>query len=219
MKNNYKIILASKSPRRAEILRMIRLNFKVVPSKIKEEINPKIEQNKNAINISKAKAEAISHKYPNDIIIGADTIVVFNEKIFGKPKDISESKKMLKALSGNSHKVITGVTIINERLGVLKTFSEITEVFVHKIPKKKIDYYINNFSTLDKAGSYGIQEWFSVWIKKINGCYYNVMGLPVSKLYRYLVKTEKLMQWCPLNVFYKFTELYKVGIVKIRTEY
>ena len=194
MDDNYKIILASKSPRRAEILKMIKVNFKVVPSKIKEKINPKIQQNETAINISKAKAEKIANKYPNDIIIGADTIVVLNGEIFGKPKDIDESKKMLKALSGNSHKVITGVTIMNNRLGVLKTFSEITEVFVKKIPIKKIDYYTDNFNTLDKAGSYGIQEWFSVWIKKINGCYYNVMGLPVSKLYKYLVETERLMK-------------------------
>ncbi len=194
MENNYKIILASKSPRRAEILKMIKVNFIVVPSKIKEEINPKIEQNETAINISKSKAKAISHKYPNDLIIGADTIVVLNEEIYGKPKDINESKKMLKALSGNSHKVITGVTIMNKRLKILKTFSETTEVFIQKIPTKKIDYYINNFNTLDKAGSYGIQEWFSVWIRKINGCYYNVMGLPASKLYRYLVETEKLMK-------------------------
>ena len=194
MENNYKIILASKSPRRAEILKMIKVNFIVVPSKIKEEINPKIEQNETAINISKSKAKAISHKYPNDLIIGADTIVVLNEEIYGKPKDINESKKMLKALSGNSHKVITGVTIMNERFRVLKTFSEETEVSVHKIPIENIEYYIKNFNTLDKAGSYGIQEWFSVWIKKINGCYYNVMGLPVSKLHRYLVEIEKLIK-------------------------
>ena len=194
MTNNYKIILASKSPRRAEILRMIGVNFKVAPSKIEEEINPKIEQNEIAIDISKAKAETISHKFPNDIIIGADTIVVFNEEIFGKPKNKNESKKMLKALSGNSHKVITGVTIMNEKLGIVKTFSEITEVFVQKIPTKQIEFYVKNYNTLDKAGSYGIQEWFSVWIKRINGCYYNVMGLPVSKLYKYLVEAERLMK-------------------------
>lgn len=194
MANNYKIILASKSPRRAEILSMIGVNFKVAPSKIEEQINPKIEQNEIAINISKAKAETISHKYPNDIIIGADTIVVFNERIFGKPKDKNESKKMLKALSGNSHKVITGVTIMNKKLGIVKTFSEVTEVFVKKIPTKQIEFYVNNYNTLDKAGSYGIQEWFSVWIKKIDGCYYNVMGLPVSKLYKCLVEAERLMK-------------------------
>ena len=194
MDNNYKIILASQSPRRAEILRMIGVNFKVDQAIFNEEINQKIEQNEIAINISKAKAEKISHKYPNKIIIGADTIVVFNEKIFGKPKDKNESKKMLKALSGNCHEVITGVTIMNEKLGIIKTFSETTKVFVQKIPTKQIEFYVNNYNTLDKAGSYGIQEWFSVWIKKINGCYYNVMGLPVSKLYRHLVEIEKLMK-------------------------
>ena len=194
MDNNYKIILASQSPRRAEILRMLGVNFKVEPSNIHEEINQKIEQNEIAINLSKAKAEKISQKYPNNIIIGADTIVVFNEKIFGKPKDKNESKKMLKALSGNCHEVITGVTIMNEKLGIVKTFSETTKVFVQKIPTKQIEFYVNNYNTLDKAGSYGIQEWFSVWIKKINGCYYNVMGLPVSKLYRYLIEIEKLMK-------------------------
>ena len=194
MRNNYKIILASKSPQRAEILRMIRLDFKVEPSKIEEKINPRIKQNQIAIALSKKKAETISQKYPNDLIIGADTIVILNGIVYGKPKDKNESKKMLKALSGNFHEVITGVTIMNEKNSIIKTFSELTEVFVKSIPTKKIDYYINNFNTLDKAGSYGIQDWFSIWIKKINGCYYNVMGLPVSKLYRYLVETEKLMK-------------------------
>jgi len=193
MDNSYKIILASQSPRRAEILRMIGVNFKVDSSNINEEINQKIEQNEIAIILSKAKAEKISQKYPNNIIIGADTIVVYNEKIFGKPKDKNESKKMLKALSGNCHKVITGVTIMNKKLGVLKTFSETTKVFVKKIPRNQIEFYVNNYNTLDKAGSYGIQEWFSVWIKKINGCYYNVMGLPVSKLHKHLAEIEKLI--------------------------
>ena len=191
MDNNYKIILASQSPRRAEILRMIGVNFKVESSNIHEDINQKIKQNEIPINLSKAKAEKISHKYPDKIIIGADTVVVFNKKIFGKPKDKNESKKMLKALSGNCHEVITGVTIMNEKFGVIKTFSETTKVFVQKIPTKQIEFYVNNYNTLDKAGSYGIQEWFSVWIKKINGCYYNVMGLPVSKLHRHLLEVEK----------------------------
>ena len=193
MDDNYKIILASQSPRRAEILRMIGVNFKVDSSNINEEMNQKIEQNEIAMNISKAKAEKISQKYPNNIIIGADTIVVYNEKIFGKPKDKNESRKMLKALSGDCHKVITGVTIMNKKLGVLKNFSESTKVFVQTIPTKQIEFYVNNYNTLDKAGSYGIQEWFSVWIKKINGCYYNVMGLPVSKLYKHLTEIEKLI--------------------------
>ena len=194
MKNNYKIILASKSPRRAEILKMIEVNFIIEPSKIKEQINTKVEQNQIAIELSYKKAKIISHKYPNDIVIGADTIVISNGVIFGKPKDINESKKMLKALSGNSHKVVTGVTIMNEKFGILKKFMDSTEVFVRKIPAKKIEYYVSNFNTLGMAGSYGIQEWFSVWIKKIDGCYYNVMGLPISKLYKHLSEAEKLMK-------------------------
>ena len=193
MDKSHKIILASQSPRRAEILRMIGVNFKVDSCNINEKMNQKIEQNEIAMNISKAKAEKISQKYPNNIIIGADTIVVHNEKIFGKPKDKNESRKMLKALSGSCHKVITGVTIMNKKLGVLKTFSETTKVFVKKIPRNQIEFYVNNYNTLDKAGSYGIQEWFSVWIKKINGCYYNVMGLPVSKLHKHLAEIEKLI--------------------------
>ena len=202
MGNNYKIILASQSPRRAEILRMIGVNFKVESSNVHEEINQKIEQNEIAINISKAKAEKISHKYPDKIIIGADTIVVFNKKIFGKPKDKNESKKMLKALSGNCHEVITGVTMLNKKLGVIKTFSKTTKVFVKNIPTKQIEFYVNNYNTLDKAGSYGIQEWFSVWIKKINGCYYNVMGLPVSKLHRHLLEIEKEIIWYSSNILH-----------------
>ena len=138
MRNNYKIILASKSPQRAEILRMIRLDFKVEPSKIEEKINPRIKQNQIAIALSKKKAETISQKYPNDLIIGADTIVILNGIVYGKPKDKNESKKMLKALSGNFHEVITGVTIMNEKNSIIKTFSELTEVFVKSIPKKKL---------------------------------------------------------------------------------
>ena len=91
---------------------------------------------------------------------------------------------MLRRLSGKTHKVITGVTIICKRKRLSNTFSSTTKVVVRKIPDHQIDYYINNYRTSDKAGSYGIQDWFSVWIKKIDGCYYNVMGLPVSKFYK-----------------------------------
>ena len=189
MDNSYKIILASQSPRRAEILRMIGVSFKVEPSNIHEEINQKIKQNEIPINLSKAKAEKISRKYPDKIIIGADTVVVFNKKIFGKPKDKNESKKMLKALSGNSHKVITGVTIMNGKLGAIKTFSETTKVFVQKIPTKQIEFYVNNYNTLDKAGSYGIQEWIGlIGIKKISGSFYNIMGLPTVKVYKKILE-------------------------------
>ena len=184
MKNKKEIILASKSPRRIEILKMIGLDFDIIPSKVDEKININLTGKAFAEYWSKKKAKLISNQYPEKIVIGADTIVIFNNQILGKPKNKNESKNMLKMLSGNSHKVITGVTINCKNKKLSKTFSESTKVFVKEIPSNQIDFYINNYKTSDKAGSYGIQDWFSIWIEKINGCYYNVMGLPVSRFYK-----------------------------------
>ena len=184
MKNKKQIILASKSPRRIEILKMIGLDFDVAPSRLDEKRKINLTGKPFAEYWSKEKAKLISNQYPNRVVIGADTIVVFNNQIFGKPKDKNDSKNMLKMLSGNMHYVITGVTLICKNKKISKTFSETTKVFVRKIPSDQIDFYIKNYNTSDKAGSYGIQEWFSIWIEKINGCYYNVMGLPISKFYK-----------------------------------
>ena len=183
MKRRYKKILASKSPRRIEILKMIGLDFDTAPSKLDEKIKIDLRGKSFAEYWSKEKAKLISSQYPNRLVIGADTIVIFNNQILGKPKDKKDSKDMLKMLSGNMHQVITGVTFICKNKKISKTFSESTKVFVRKIPNDQIDFYINNYNTSDKAGSYGIQDWFSIWIEKIDGCYYNVMGLPLSKYY------------------------------------
>jgi len=184
MKNKKEIILASKSSRRIEILKMIGLDFDITPSKLDEKIKIDLTGKPFAEYWSKEKAKLISNQYPNRIVIGADTIVVFKNQTLGKPKDDNDSKNMLEMLSGNMHHVITGVTLICKNKKISKTFSESTKVFVRKIPSDQIDFYINNYNTSDKAGSYGIQEWFSIWIEKINGCYYNVMGLPISKFYK-----------------------------------
>ena len=184
MKNKKKIILASKSPRRTEILKMIGLDFDIAPSKLDEKIIINLKGEQFAEYWSKEKAKLISSQYPESLVIGADTIVIFDNQILGKPKDKNDSKNMLQMLSGNMHQVITGVTLICKNKQISKTFSESTKVFVRKIPNDEIDFYINNYNTFDKAGSYGIQEWFSIWIEKINGCYYNVMGLPISKFHK-----------------------------------
>ena len=184
MKNKKEIILASKSSRRIEILKMIGLDFDITPSKLDEKIKIDLTGKPFAEYWSKEKAKLISNQYPNRIVIGADTIVVFKNQTLGKPKDDNDSKNMLEMLSGNMHHVITGVTLTCKNKKISKTFSESTKVFVRKIPSDQIDFYINNYNTSDKAGSYGIQEWFSIWIEKINGCYYNVMGLPISKFYK-----------------------------------
>ena len=188
MKSEDKKILASKSPRRIEILKMIGLDFDIAPSKLDEKIKINLSGKSFSEYWSKKKAKLISNQYPDSLVIGADTIVIFNNQILGKPKDKKDSKNMLKMLSGNMHQVITGVTLICKNKQISKTFSESTTVFVRKIPNDEIDFYINNYNTSDKAGSYGIQDFFSIWIKKIDGCYYNVMGLPISKFYNEYLK-------------------------------
>ena len=188
MKNKKQIILASKSPRRIEILKMIDLDFDVAPSRLDEKRKINLTGKQFSEYWSKEKAKLISNQYPDRLVIGADTVVIINNQILGKPKDKNDSKKMLKILSGNIHEVVTGVTLICKNKQITKTFSESTKVHVRKIPNSQIDFYINNYNTFDKAGSYGIQERFSIWIKKIEGCYYNVMGLPISKFYIYYSK-------------------------------
>ena len=190
--NKSSIILASKSPRREFLLKMIGLKFEIIPSNVSEDL----EYNQNprylAEILSRKKAKKISEIHKNKIIIGADTVVYLDKVIFGKPGDRNENYKMLKSLSGKTHNVVTGVSIIHKNKGIQKTFSQITKVTVREIPNDELLYYIDNYSTLDKAGGYGIQDWFSVWIKKIDGCYYNVMGLPLSQFYMYynIVKRE-----------------------------
>ena len=187
------IILASKSPRRESIIKKIGLKYKVIPSNVSENIDFYLSPKNLAEYFSKQKAMKVSEKYKNKIIVGADTIVYLDKTIFGKPKDRHENYKMLKFLSGKTHNVVTGVSIIHKNKGIQKTFSQITNVTVSEIPDNQLSYYIDNYSTLDKAGGYGIQDWFSVWIKKIDGCYYNVMGLPLSEFYKnYCLVKKKL---------------------------
>ena len=178
------VILASRSPRRESILKQIGIDFEIIPSNICEDANFNLGPRKFVQYWSKKKAKVIAKTNKDKIVIGADTIVYFKGKIIGKPKDKEESYKMLNNLSGKTHKVFTGVSIVNEDKNILRTFSQMTKVTVRDIPKNDILYYIDNYYTLDKAGSYGIQDWFSIWIKKIDGCYYNVMGLPLSKFYK-----------------------------------
>ena len=186
------VILASKSPRRENILKQIGIDFEIIPSNICEHTELNLGPRKFVQYWSKKKAKVIAKKNKDKIVIGADTTVYFNGKTLGKPKDKEESYKMLNNLSGNTHKVFTGVSIVYEEKNILRTFSQMTKVTVRDIPKNDILYYIDNYYTLDKAGSYGIQDWFSIWIKKIDGCYYNVMGLPLSKFYKNYLYVKKI---------------------------
>jgi septum formation protein len=177
------IILASKSPRRKELLEKINLKFKIIESKYIEK-KALISQDKYCIEMAHNKALDVAKNYNNSLIIGADTIVSFKNKILGKPKNMKEAKKYLKLLSNNTHNVYTGVSLLIVSKNINLSFFEKTEVTFNNLNNKDIDYYIDSFKPMDKAGAYGIQDAGSIMIKKINGCFYNVVGFPLSKFYK-----------------------------------
>ena len=182
------IILASESPRRQELLRQIGLDFAVKISGIDEDISIDLPPNQLAEHFAREKAHAVAVDYPNQLVIGADTIVVFDGKILGKPKDNEHSYQMLSTLSGNTHQVITGVTLKLLVNIFDETFHEITNVTFNTLSDRDINFYIDTYNPFDKAGSYGIQDWFAVFVKHIDGCFYNVMGLPLAKLWEHINK-------------------------------
>mgnify|MGYP001353804319 CR=1 FL=1 len=178
-----KHILASKSPRRKEILKLIGFEFSVIPSKIIEDFDIRLTPKSFVKHWASEKAKSVSMLYPDSLIIGADTIVTMNSIKYGKPKNKNESIAMLKSLSNNIHEVITGISLIHYRKGLEVTFHEKTRVYINNISDNDINEYIDKYKPFDKAGSYGIQDGFCKHINKIKGCYYNVMGLPISSLY------------------------------------
>ena len=182
------IILASESPRRQELLRQIGLDFSVKISGIDEDISIDLPPNQLAEHFAREKAHAVAVDYPNQLVIGADTIVVFDGQILGKPKDNEHSYQMLSILSGNTHQVITGVALQLRDKNLDETFHAVTKVTFNKLSDSDIYYYIDTYKPFDKAGSYGIQDWFAVFVKHIDGCFYNVMGLPLAKLWEHINK-------------------------------
>lgn len=183
---NTPIILASKSPRRQELLTLMGLTFSVALKEVDESYESSLTASEIAVAIAEKKAKAFTAN-PDHIIITADTIVAIGDEILGKPQDKAEAQEMLAKLSGKMHEVFTGVSINYQ--GEIVSFYDKTEVLCRNLNATEIDYYIDNYKPYDKAGSYGIQDWFGVVaIEKINGSYTNVMGLPTEKLYAYLSK-------------------------------
>lgn len=181
------LLLASKSPRRRELLKMIDLPFELVSlDEVKEIYPPGLPAEKVPEFLSEIKAKAqISKIKEGDILITADTVVILQGSILGKPKDLKEAKNMLKRLSGKTHVVVTGVTLMSKEK--THTFSAMTEVTFKDLSDAEIDYYVDNYKPLDKAGAYGIQEWIgAAGVKEIKGSFYNVMGLPINRLYQEL---------------------------------
>lgn len=185
--NNYNIILASKSPRRQELLKGIGLNFNILTKDVDESYPSRLSVYEVApyLSLKKAKAFEDAELPDNYMIITADTIVVVGDEILGKPKDKENACEMLLKLSGKKHSVITGVTIRTKDR--TKTFSAVSNVVFEKLDSEEINYYVDNFKPFDKAGSYGIQEWIGyIGVSAVEGSYFNVMGLPTQKLYTVL---------------------------------
>jgi len=182
-----RIILASTSPRRRKLLILLGIPFDIIPPDVDESI---YISNGDPIDyccdLSKLKAENVGQHNPSDLVIGADTIVVLKNEILEKPADRTEAEEMLEKLSGQTHHVYTGVSILNINESINITFYERTEVIFEKLAKEDIQFYIDNFPPYDKAGSYGIQDWSAVFIKEINGCFNNVVGFPLSKFFKTL---------------------------------
>ena len=177
---NKKIILASASPRRKELLSVITEDFLVLPSDAEEIIPGDISADETAEYLAKIKAQAVAADHPQDVVIGADTCVVVGNEILGKPVDFNDAKRMLNLLSGKTHKVITGCAIIND--GKTISFSSETLVEFYPLSETQIEEYINSLEPYDKAGSYAIQGKASLFVKGIKGDYFNVVGLPVAEL-------------------------------------
>jgi len=183
--NKKPIILASSSPRRQEFIKELGLNYKIETKEIDESYPKYLKREKITNFIAKKKAQAFQNLKSDEVLVTADTIVWFKKTALEKPKTLIEAKQMLKKLSNNKHIVITSICLKNSIKE--KVFNCKTEVYFNKLSDDMIDYYLKNYNPLDKAGGYGIQEWFGyVGVKKIKGSYFNVMGFPVHKFYKEL---------------------------------
>lgn len=177
-----KLILASGSPRRSQLLRNLGLKFEIITPLFDEKTEPVGSPRDYAERLACLKGRQVAEQVETGIILAADTIVVKEGRILGKPLRPDEARNMLQFLSGSSHQVITGLSLINALTGEEITDSETTTVFFRELDKEEIEYYINTEEPFDKAGGYGIQGLGALFIRGIEGCFYNVVGLPLARL-------------------------------------
>jgi len=189
-----KWILASKSPRRIEILYRIGINPIIFPVKIEERKFKGEEPHEYVLRLSKQKAEEAANCFSSGIVIGADTIVVLDNKFLRKPRDEREAKRILKLLSGKKHFVYTGITLLKIEDKKIVSGYEKSKVYFIELSPEMIDWYVRTKEPMDKAGAYGIQGKAGIFIKKIEGCYFNIVGFPLNLFYRL---TKKL----GINIF------------------
>lgn len=185
MNLKFPLILASKSPRRQELLKQAGFSFSVQTKDTDEDFPASLPPEQVARFLAEKKADAFKNELENEILIAADTTVLAGNQLLNKPSSPEEASQMLHLLSGRSHKVISGVCLLHQNS--LCSFDDTTEVCFRKLTEKEIDFYIREYKPFDKAGAYGIQEWIGLTgIEKIRGSYYNVMGLPVHMVYNRL---------------------------------
>lgn len=184
----YQIVLGSQSPRRQQLLKGLDIEFTILTSDTDEEFSPDLQKQEIPLYLARQKAEAIRQKLDkNYLLITCDTIVWINNGVLNKPVDVADAKRMLRMLSGKTHEVFTAVSLTTHDKAV--SFFDRTHVSFKQLTDEEIDYYIVNYEPFDKAGSYGVQEWLGyIAIDKIEGCFFNVMGLPLQRVYSELKK-------------------------------
>ena len=185
-----RIILASQSPRRQELIGYILSDYEVIVSAVEETLPDGIAPEEVPAYLAGVKAQAVAAEHPDDVVIGADTVVILDGQVLGKPKDADDAFHMLRSLSGKAHTVITGCAIIQD--GRMTTFSDRTRVEFYPLSDREILDYIATGEPFDKAGAYGIQGRGSVLVKRIEGDFFNVMGLPVARLKREMERVKAL---------------------------
>lgn len=187
---NYKLILASASPRRQQLMKDAGFTFEVRLKNVEEKYPQELHWENVPEYLSKVKASAFREELKADeVLITADTVVCIHDRILGKPSDRKEAISMLQELSGNRHLVVTGVSVTTRTEQL--SFSSRTDVFFKRLSNEEIEFYVDTYKPFDKAGAYGIQEWIGyIGIERIEGSFYNVMGLPIQKLYETLRKLQ-----------------------------
>ncbi|MDN5331655.1 MAG: nucleoside triphosphate pyrophosphatase [Tepidanaerobacteraceae bacterium] len=177
-----RLILASASPRRRDLLKQVGLDFEIIPSLVDETVPPGVTPDIAAVRLAEKKAIDVAHRSKDGIVIAADTIVALDDSILGKPKDEEEARKMLESLSGRWHRVFTGIAVVDCSSLEKVTDCEQSRVKFKKLSSSEIENYIKTGEPMDKAGAYGIQGKGALLVEKIEGCYYNIVGLPLFRL-------------------------------------
>lgn len=184
------LILASASPRRASLLRQIGIPFEVVPSDVSEDVTLSPEPKEHALELARRKARDVAGRRADGIILGADTVVVLDGEILGKPHGADEAVQMLRKLSGRWHEVITAVVLLDPSKGGSHEAVEVTRVKFRDLSGEEVEEYVASGESMDKAGAYGIQGMGAVLVERIEGCYFNVVGLPLARLVEMLRGNE-----------------------------